>query len=944
MRARFVAAALLTCLLAAPLALADDSAETLTDRRTGLVWVADPQFPVSNGFANGVVLSRPRALRMVARMNAGTLPNFGRTDWRLPTHRELHRFLKRHGGGVLPNPRGAKVRVWPVAGAATLPGVPAVAVLGTNSVRLFRDSEVTGDVVANDASPGPTLGGTVELKIDRGALVTGDVKADSIQLDQQAEVTGNAQFNSLSNSGAIGSTSSPLGLPVFPLLPVFQTSAPRSGADDVFVGAGETTTLAAADYDSIQVAAGGTLVLSGGVYQVNSLTLDGDVAGGCAFPCSSLAAAAGADVRIAQRLSVGIASFVGPQSESGITAADIVVYVGGIDGTTGVLGDTPLAAKVSRNSRIEANVYAPNGTLNIERDSAGVGAFFGRDVAIDQRTTVTLASYFVNHPPVAFPVTAFTNGAAPITITLRGADPDDDSLTFSIVGSGPTNGSLGPVTPVTPPEPPPDPERPPTDPQPVTEATVVYTPDGAGNLEDSFSFQVSDGFGGTGTAVVTINPPGSETPPPPDPATVVADDSSVTTTTDRPVTVTLTAGAPTGVQLTFAIVEESGPASGSLGPLVQGSESPRRSASVVYTPATGFNGDVSFQFTACGLIDEVNTCDTGDAAIQVSPPAVEPEEIAPDQSVSTPTDTPVTFTLGSPSGTTGGLAASGSGLRAIAGKAISFDPAEVAGNVADADENGFGDNHNNLPGPVPGLISAGVDQTGGAGSNGTVRIHAEWDISFMTAPITGETSAQIMLTTNRGTVDSRDTFFFAGGGGNGTLEDGDFQAANGFEPLGVVMPVTGLVGADGTFSFDIRATLNDAIAAGADFFTVQGRVDESLAGPARGLQIYSSASGNTSTLPALILSSPPPLPPTTYEILSLPAGGLLFDGATQITAVPYTLSGNTLSYTPNVGFLGTNTFSYQATFGEIIDTGLVTIVVQFVDCGTNVADCDDGRD
>src|SRR5688500_12282240 len=139
MRARFVAAAVLTCLLAAPLALADDSAETLTDRRTGLVWVADPQFPVSSGFANAVVLARPRALRMVARMNAGTLPNFGRTDWRLPTHRELHRFLRRHGGGVLPDQRGGKVRVWPVAGAATLPGISAVAVLGTNSVRLFRD-------------------------------------------------------------------------------------------------------------------------------------------------------------------------------------------------------------------------------------------------------------------------------------------------------------------------------------------------------------------------------------------------------------------------------------------------------------------------------------------------------------------------------------------------------------------------------------------------------------------------------------------------------------------------------------------------------------------------------------------------------------------------------------------------------------------------------------
>src|SRR5687768_16452421 len=229
MRARFVSTALLTCLLAVPLALANDSAETLTDRRTGLVWVADPQFPGSSGFANGVVLSRPRALRMVARVNAGTLPNFGRTDWRLPTHRELHRFLRRQGGGALPDPRGGKVRVWPVAGAATLPGVSAVAVLGTNSVRLFRDVQTTGDVVVNDTSPGPTLGG-FELKLDRSADVVGNVKADSVRLDQQATVSGNAAFNELSNGGSVGSQSSPLPLPVFPLLPVFQTSSPRPDA------------------------------------------------------------------------------------------------------------------------------------------------------------------------------------------------------------------------------------------------------------------------------------------------------------------------------------------------------------------------------------------------------------------------------------------------------------------------------------------------------------------------------------------------------------------------------------------------------------------------------------------------------------------------------------------------------------------------------------------
>lgn len=950
MRARFVAAALLTCLLAVPLALADDSPETLTDRRTGLVWVADPRFPVSTGFANDVVLSRPRALRMVARMNAGTLPNFGRTDWRLPTHRELHRFLRRHGGGTLPHPRGGKVRVWPVAGAATLPGVSAVAVLGTNSVRLNRDVQVTGDIVVNDASPGPTLGGS-ELKLDRSSDVAGNVKGDSIRLDQQATVSGSAAYNELSNGGSIGGgLSSPLPLPVFPLLPVFQTSSPRPDAPDVFVGAGATTTLAAGEYDAVEVAAGGTLVLSGGVYEVRSLTLAGD----CAFPCSVVEAAGGADVRVAQRLHVGTTSFVGPQAGSGISAADVIVYVGAVNGTTGALGELPAAATVRRGSRFEANLYAPNGTIHFERDCTATGAFFARDVALDQGATITLASYFVNHPPVAIPATAFTEGAAPITITLQGADPDGDSLTFSIVGgSGPTNGTLGPVTPVTPAEPPPDPERPPTGPQPVTAATVEYTPTGPGDLEDGFSFQAADGFGGTGTAVVTINPPGSETPPPPDPDTVVAHDSSDDTTTDRPVTLTLLASAPAGVGVTFSILPGTGPSSGALGDLVQGTEVPQRSATVVYTPDTGFEGLDGFQFEACGTIDGVEVCDTGAATIEVSPPVVEPNEIAPDRSVSTPQDTTVTFTLGSLSSSSSGVAAVTAALRAITGKAISFDPVEVAGNVADlvADADLDGDYHSaNLAAGAPVLVSAGVDQTldrdpQPAEPESTVRIQMEWDISSLTTPITGETSAQIFLTTNRGTVDSLNTHFFAGPGGDGTLEDADFQSGSGFEPLGVVMPVTGLQGADGTFSFDIRDALNDAIAGGAQFFTVQARVDETLTGPARGLQIYSSADNplNDGKLPGLVLSSPPPTPPPTFTITSLPLNGVLLDGTTEITAVPYTLAGNTIAYAPNTAYQGPDSFAYEAVLGEIVDTGIVNITVVFLNCANDADDCDDGR-
>ena len=71
--------------------------------------------------------------------------------------------------------------------------------------------------------------------------------------------------------------------------------------------------------------------------------------------------------------------------------------------------------------------------------------------------------------------------------------------------------------------------------------------------------------------------------------------------------------------------------------------------------------------------------------------------------------------------------------------------AEIAGNVADSDDDGFGDNHNNLPGGAPVFMSAGVDLTGGAGSNGIVRMQIEWaglfgSIVTSTAPVFSSTN------------------------------------------------------------------------------------------------------------------------------------------------------------------------------------------------------------
>src|SRR4029077_5181132 len=210
-------------------------------------------------------------------------------------------------------------------------------------------------------------------------------------------------------------------------------------------------------------------------------------------------------------------------------------------------------------------------------------------------------------------------------------------------------------------------------------------------------------------------------PPPPDPTTVVATNGAAQTTKDVPATLLLRAAAPAGVSLTFSIVSNTGPFHGSLGSVTQGSEVPQRSATVLYSPDAGYVGADSFQFQACGVIASVTVCSTASFSITVQAALSDPPSIAHDVAVSTLADTTVLVSLGESSIVTA------SRHFLIRPLARTLAPATVAGNVADSDGDQLGDNVNALPGSTPVFMSAGVNQAGGAGSNGTVRMEFEWD-------------------------------------------------------------------------------------------------------------------------------------------------------------------------------------------------------------------------
>ncbi len=790
-------------------------------------------------------------------------------------------------------------------------GVARAAVLATNSVHLSAGVHVTGNVVANAASTGATLVAGREVAIDKPAVVTGDVFGDSVGLAKGVIIAGSVAYNELFDSGATisGGTSTPLALPVLAPLPRFQEAAIRPGAPDVTVGSGQTVTLEPGDYGDIRVAQFGTLIFAGGLYDARSL---GVIVGSetCNDPCRSLLFSGAAEVRLAGRLESGRAANIGPTSGSGVSAAEIVFYVGGENGGDGGPAASPAAVAIGRESVLAANVYAPHGRVEIDRNSHLTGALLARDVQIDSNSTLVRDSFVANLAPVAQPGTAYTSGAAAIDILLQASDPEGEDVTFSIV-SGPALGSLGPVVESPAPFPgdppgcnpenvpgcvPPDPPR--------TTATVSYTPPAGDDVEDSFVFAAIDPHGAAGTATVRINPPEPPTPPPPPLDTVLALDAFFETAVELPVEVVLTAAAPDGVSLTFSI--SNGPAHGTLGALTQGGESPQRSARVVYTPATGFAGFDSFGFEACGVIDSVSVCDQAVATVSVA------GALADDQELVTSENTEVTVFL------TGTAGAGGAGaLRNVHGNAAFLDGAEVAGNVADATGDGLGDNHNALPGSAPNLMSAGVDLTGGAGSNGTVRMHIEWDISALGGLADSLESAQVILSTQRGTTDALDTFFFVGAAdGNGALDDADFELPADQIP-GVVMPVPDVpVGTDGTFSFDVTRLLREALGSDRHAFVVQGRVDESPANATqRGLQVRTTASGNLldHSEPQLAIATPGVTPPAlTFSVVSLPSNGTLRDSLGAIIgSVPFTLGDQVVRYTPNVSFVGADAFTFQ---------------------------------
>ncbi|PJJ58402.1 hypothetical protein CLV56_2653 [Mumia flava] len=169
--------------------------------------------------------------------------------------------------------------------------------------------------------------------------------------------------------------------------------------------------------------------------------------------------------------------------------------------------------------------------------------------------TVTVNDVAVNTPPTAGDVSVSTDENTPVDITLDGADADGDELTYSY--TQPANGSVSGDGP-----------------------DVTYTPAADFDGEDSFEYTVDDGNGGTatGTVTVTVSDVAVNTPP-------TANDVAASTEQDTAVDVTLDGADADGDALTYSYTQPSNGSVSGDGP------------DVTYTPAAGFFGEDSFEYT-----------------------------------------------------------------------------------------------------------------------------------------------------------------------------------------------------------------------------------------------------------------------------------------------------------------------------------------------------------
>ena len=301
--------------------------------------------------------------------------------------------------------------------------------------------------------------------------------------------------------------------------------------------------------------------------------------------------------------------------DTATTDEDTSVNISVLTNDTDVDGDTLSVIGSTQPANGTVNLIAP-GVFEYTPDANFNGTdtftYTITDGTSTDTATVTVTVNPVNDGPVANDDTAATLEDTPITldkasIISNDTDVEGDPLTITGINLITGNGTA------------------------VLNAdeSVTFTPDANFNGPVEIEYTISDGNGGTDTAVIHIQvKPDNDGP--------VANDDVATTPEDTPVLITNSVILandvdPEGDPLTITdVIVTSG-----------GGTATVTAGGVLYTPAANYNGPVVLEYTV------TDGTDTTSAFINVTVTPVNDAPVAADDSITTPEDTPLTFTTSS---------------------------------------------------------------------------------------------------------------------------------------------------------------------------------------------------------------------------------------------------------------------------------------------------------
>ena len=250
------------------------------------------------------------------------------------------------------------------------PGWPEQAVTALNSLLIEHHSVVDGDVAVLDVAAGPVLA-DVEADVDAYSSVAGILEANQVDLGLGAAVE-ETHYNLLSpeSQGDPGVTVQPLALP----LPVTVPFPPPFSATGSNVYT-KKITLAPGDYGSVSIQSSGLLMLQGGLYELDSLTLATSARLAC-YPGSC-------EVRIEGRL---IANKSNTLSAWGYYD-NLEIFVLGTNVPPDPNG-TLAAVRLGEATYLRGRLHVPNGTLKLDTSVTVDGKLVARDVKIGSSSAV----------------------------------------------------------------------------------------------------------------------------------------------------------------------------------------------------------------------------------------------------------------------------------------------------------------------------------------------------------------------------------------------------------------------------------------------------------------------------------------------------------------------------------------------------------------------------